>query len=80
MNNSYAPQSVFNKRGNSLSISKNEDLDINEYKGNLYKETLARNTSKDKLRLEKIQAPDIFGPVFNRGEFLDTHIDRQGKV
>jgi hypothetical protein len=54
MNDSYARESVFNKRGNSQSISKNDDLDINEYRGNLYKETLPFNTSKDKLRLQKI--------------------------
>lgn len=80
MNNSYMPESVFNKRGNSLSISKNEELDMNEYRGNLYKETLPFNTANAKLKLRQVQASDIFGSVVNRGEFLDTHVDLQGPV
>jgi hypothetical protein len=80
MNNSYMPESVFKKRGNSLNMSKNEELDMNEYRGNLYKETLPFNTTNAKLKLQQVQASDIFGSVVNRGEFFDTHLDRQGPV
>ena len=80
MNNSYMPESVFNKRGNSLNMSKVEELDINEYRGNLYKETLPFNTANAKLKLQQVQASEIFGPVVNRSEFLDTHLDHQGPV
>ena len=80
MNNSYMPENVFKKRGNSFNISKNEELDINEYRGNLYKETLPFNTANAKLKLQQVQASEIFGPVVNRSEFLDTHLDHQGPV
>lgn len=72
-------ETYFGTKGYSLSIDPYKDeVDLNDFRGNLYKETLSPNTIRQKQKLSRrLEASKASGDASSRGEFLLTSLDNK---